>query len=289
MNPCPVYDERQEKIFLFYICVPEDITERDQIKNHKNAAHLCYITSINNGDTWTKPTELDYVIGDWATFAVGPGHGIQRKDGTLIIPAYAYHICTSYCCCYCCCCCTSYSLAFCSVDNGNTWQKVEKLDLESNECQIAEIMDDKREWHLYCNARNCKKNGTSRVEAWNGSNQQAFDRCELSQLRETGSGCQGSVLSFAPKSTTSTWLLHSHPTDKSQRINLGIYLNKSPFSSNGWEKPWIIHQGPSGYSDLCQNENEEDFACLMECGKVDYWEEIVFVEFSLSDVSAEIQ
>lgn len=29
---------------------------------------------------------------DWATFALGPGHGIQLRSGRLLVPAYSYHI-----------------------------------------------------------------------------------------------------------------------------------------------------------------------------------------------------
>uniref|UniRef100_A0A673NEE2 exo-alpha-sialidase n=1 Tax=Sinocyclocheilus rhinocerous TaxID=307959 RepID=A0A673NEE2_9TELE len=82
MNPCPVYERESKTLFLFFTCVPI-------------GARLCYITSQDTGATWSQTEDLtERVIVEkeknWATFAVGPGRGVQMKGGRLIIPAYAY-------------------------------------------------------------------------------------------------------------------------------------------------------------------------------------------------------
>lgn len=294
MNPCPVYERESKTLFLFFICVWGKTTEHHQICTGKNKARLCYVTSKDSGQNWSSTIDLTKsVIGDeignWATFAVGPGHGIQMKSGRLIIPAYVYYI---HCPCFPFCfplCVASHAFAFYSDDCGTTWYYGERISTESCECEMAEI-DQESTSELYCNARSTKGH---RVEALSKSSGEAFDRPHIAwKLKEPWYGCQGSVVSFnAPEEqdnflipNTKTWLLYSHPADRRKRKDLGVYLNKSPFSVSGWSKPWIIHHGPSGYSDLSPCEKPDCFACLMECGKKSELEEIAFVEFSLCDI-----
>ncbi|KAK9955367.1 hypothetical protein ABG768_015249 [Culter alburnus] len=295
MNPCPVYERDSKTLFLFFICIPDGVSEKDQKKEKRNQAKLCYITSKDSGLTWNDITDLKDVISEkeknWATFAVGPGHGVQMKNGKLIIPAYAYRTsfchwaccCLPCCCLSCCglsgCCLTSYAFAFYSVDKGNTWHVGEHVDGESNECQMAEIIDDKGNRKLYCNAR-----GTSgyRVEALSKSDGKDFDKPSSAQeLIETGGGCQGSVLSILSPDQR-TWLLHSHPSDKEERKDLTIYINKSLKDPMQWETLKCINAGPSGYSDLAECEDKNYIACLFECGQKNGTEMIAFTLYKLS-------
>ncbi|KAI1903515.1 hypothetical protein AGOR_G00027990 [Albula goreensis] len=309
MNPCPVYERKSKTIFLFFICVLGKTTEHYQIATGKNAARLCYVTSKDNGQTWSEAEDLtEIVIGDkvrrWATFAVGPGHGIQMESGRLVIPAYVYYI---RCKCVCLpfpCSVQSRSFSFYSDDCGETWHAGRILQSKSCECEMAEIIDRDGRSYLYCNARNTCGH---RVEALSENNGNAFDMPRMAPklVEQTCGGCQGSVIGFpAPHSDyqdevnkedinvpfspdTQTWLLYSHPTNKCNRSDMGLYLNRSPLHTQRWEKPWIIHHGPSGYSDLAPGEGE-NFACLMECGKKSELEEIAFVQFSLADVTEAI-
>ncbi|XP_072518486.1 sialidase-3.1 [Salminus brasiliensis] len=303
MNPCPVYEKESQTLYLFFICVLGTTTEQQQICSGKNKARLCYITSKDQGQNWSKTTDLtESVIGDeignWATFAVGPGHGIQMRSGRLIIPAYVYYIHYR---------CfpfrfplkvQSHALAFYSDDRGSTWQMGERVDVNSCECEMAEIINAENKSYLYCNARSTQGH---RIEALSKNSGDVFNQPHFAQkLVEPHRGCQGSVLSFAPAQlakeeeknhTTSdakTWLIYSHPANRSTRKALGVYLNKFPFSDSGWSQPWIIHHGPSGYSDLTQCGEPERFACLMECGERSELEGIAFLEFTLCDLINQI-
>ncbi|XP_030582033.1 sialidase-3-like [Archocentrus centrarchus] len=154
MNPCPVYDKVNKKLFLFFICVEDSVTEQWQIKWYCNKARLCYITSTDFGETWSGVTDLTdklTEIKDWATFAVGPGHGIQTEDGRLIVPAYAYYSCCRTSCL--CCCCKSNTLSLYSDDSGENWKFGEMFPTKSNECQMAAVYDDNGSSFIYCNAR----------------------------------------------------------------------------------------------------------------------------------------
>ncbi|MEQ2173384.1 hypothetical protein GOODEAATRI_031615 [Goodea atripinnis] len=91
MNPCPVYDRENRKLFLFFICVEGSCTEWWQIDNYCNKTRFCYITSEDLGETCSELTDLtQYLPEHCVTFAVGPGHGLQTKDTRLIVPVYSY-------------------------------------------------------------------------------------------------------------------------------------------------------------------------------------------------------
>uniref|UniRef100_A0A8D3AP97 exo-alpha-sialidase n=1 Tax=Scophthalmus maximus TaxID=52904 RepID=A0A8D3AP97_SCOMX len=306
MNPCPVYEKNNKKLFLFFICICGNATERKQITTGKNKARLCYVSSADDGQTWSQVKDLtESVVGDsvheWATFAVGPGHGIQLENGRLIIPAYAYYV--PYRCC-------SYPIPFTvypralsiySKDFGQTWHVGEMLGKKSLECVMAEIIDHEGRSHLYCNARNSHG---PRCVALSENSGVYFDKPHAApELVEPGLGCQGSVIGFpAPEFVpnddaeskacgtsllspdTQTWLLFVHPTNKASRRDMGVYLNRSPLHSSGWDRPRIIHSGPSGYSDLAYNGDKDQFSCLMECGKESELEQIAFMSFTLNDV-----
>lgn len=310
MNPCPVYEKNTKTLFLFFICVFRHTSESWQIRWGRNKTRLCFIRSSDDGETWSQVTDLtESVIGEkihkWATFAVGPGHGVQLENDRLIIPGYAYYI-------PCRCCCIPipftvhpYALSFYSEDFGQTWQIGKMLQKKSCECEMAEIIDHEGRSHLYCNARrNCTRTGGHRIEALSEDGGVHFDKPYSSSklIEQPTYGCQGSVIGFpAPEfvpnddaeskacSTslvspdTQTWLLFLHPTSKCSRRDLGVYLNRSPLHSSGWDKPRIIHRGPSGYSDLVCSDKDQ-FSCLMECGKQNELEQIAFTSFTLSDV-----
>ncbi|XP_058042334.1 sialidase-3-like [Ahaetulla prasina] len=298
MNPCPVYDAKEGTIFLFFICVKANVSEQYQIKTGRNAARLGYIFSKDGGRTWSQMTDLtEKVIGDdvrdWATFAVGPGHGVQLSSGRLVVPAYTYYIHKRLFGLPLYSGTKPHSFAFYSDDGGKMWLKGHLLQkpLQASECQMAELVDQNNSPVLYCNARS---SDGYRVEAFSRDGGHLFEAPFNSQkLEEVNNGCQGSVVSFpssqlgsesplASSKTFESWLIFSHPTNRKIRADLGIYLNPRPLEENSWKTPWILNTGPSGYSDLavCTGEDPLSFGCLFECGVSMYYEEIAFQLFS---------
>nr|XP_056714563.1 sialidase-3-like [Euleptes europaea] len=314
MNPCPVYEKKNSRVFLFFICVRTHVTEWQQIRSGRNAARLCYISTQDGGHTWSQLTDLTReVIGDdlrnWATFAVGPGHGLQTSSGRLVIPAYTYYI-HKRCFGHSLLCWTKpHCFIFYSDDLGQKWIQGQLLkNLRTTECQVAEVSCRGKSQVLYCSARSPDK---SRVEAFSTDRGDRFEEYFLcKELCEPPNGCQGSVVSFTPtlqsselgriKNTGETthlsgihfpsasvensgsWLVFSHPTNRCKRINLGIYLNTSPLDKGFWKPPWMLYEGPCGYSDLavCEEGPSLLFGCLFECGVSSECEEIAFQLFT---------
>nr|XP_034366005.1 sialidase-3 [Arvicanthis niloticus] len=320
MNPCPVWEKNTGRVYLFFICVRGHVTERFQITWGKNAAHLCFLCSEDDGCSWGEVKDLtEEVFGSvmkhFATFAVGPGHGIQLHSGRLIIPAYAYCISHWFFCFPCSV--KPHSLMIYSDDLGVTWHRGKFIRPQmTGECQVAEVSGTAGNPVLYCNARTSNR---FRAEAFSTDSGGCFQKPTLNpQLYETHSGCQGSVVSFRPLkmpnicqdwsgkdapttqkcpllnssleveegagAPSGTWLLYSHPTSTKKRINLGIYYNQNPLEVNCWSRPWILNCGPSGYSDLAVVEEQGLLACLFECGEKHEYERIDFRLFSDQEV-----
>ncbi|XP_036054471.1 sialidase-3 [Onychomys torridus] len=319
MNPCPVWEQNTGRVYLFFICVRDHVTERRQIMLGKNAARLCFVCSQDTGRSWGEVKDLtEEVIGSevkhWATFAVGPGHGIQLQSGRLIIPAYAYYFSRWFLCFPCSV--KPHSLMIYSDDLGVTWHHGKLIGPQvTGECQVAEVTGRAGNHVLYCSARTPNR---FRAESFSTDYGDCFQKPTLNpQLHEPCTGCQGSVVSFRPLkmlysqdpsgkdapttqkrplldssleleevvgTPSPTWLLYSHPASKRRRINLGIYYNRNPLEVTCWSRPWILHCGPSGYSDLAVVEEQGLFACLFECGKEHECEQIAFCLFSSREV-----
>ncbi|NWR54381.1 NEUR3 protein, partial [Bucorvus abyssinicus] len=289
MNPCPLYDATSDTVFLFCICVKQGKTERCQIWRGCSAARLCFATSPDSGSSWTPLRDVtDEAIGSdlsrWATFAVGPGHGVQLNSGRLVVPAYTYYMHGCLCGLVPLPCCTrQHALVFFSDDGGRSWHKGALVaGGQTGECQVAEIDGgDASQPLLYCNARAPWGCRAVAVSADRGLLFERSRRCK--ELGEPPRGCQGSVVSFtAPTGTDNapTWLLYSHPTDRHCRRDLGIYVNPSPQDGASWWHPWVLHPGPAGYSDLAACPGGV-FGCLFECGTSSSCEEIAFCLFTL--------
>ncbi|XP_030332705.1 sialidase-3 [Strigops habroptila] len=289
MNPCPLYDSTTGTIFLFCICVEQGRSERCQLWSGCSAARLCFATSTDGGRGWTPLRDVtDEAIGAdlsrWATFAVGPGHGIQLDSGRLVVPAYTYYIHRRLCGVLPLPCSTrQHSLVFYSDDNGRRWHKGALVGGQrTGECQVAEINgNDPDVPMLYCSARAPRGCRAVALSTDLGLRFQPPARCRV--LGEPPRGCQGSVVSFpAPRGsgTAPTWLLYSHPIDRHRRRDLGVYVNPSPLDEEGWRHPWVLHEGPAGYSDLAVCAGGV-FGCLFECGTNSACEEIAFCLFTL--------
>ncbi|XP_012517386.1 PREDICTED: sialidase-4 [Propithecus coquereli] len=368
MNPCPVLDAGTGTVFLFFIAVLGHTPEAVQIATGRNAARLCCVSSRDAGLTWGTARDLtEETIGgavqDWATFAVGPGHGIQLPSGRLLVPAYTYRVDRREC--FGKICRTSpHSFAFYSDDHGRTWHCGGLVpNLRSGECQLAVVDGGRAGSFLYCNARSPLG---SRVQALSTDEGTSFLPGELvPPLAETAWGCQGSIVGFpapppnrplgegwsvGPRSPprpaclcpgvqgppaegagdprgghvqlqgrgpgqpgpgpgvggdketcalalpaapatlpqSPTWLLYSHPAGRRARLHMGIRLSRSPLDPHSWTEPWVIYEGPSGYSDLVavgpSPVGALAFACLYESGARTSYDEISFCMFSLREV-----
>uniref|UniRef100_A0A8C0QLV9 exo-alpha-sialidase n=1 Tax=Chelonoidis abingdonii TaxID=106734 RepID=A0A8C0QLV9_CHEAB len=252
MNPCLVYNEVTGNLILFFIAVPGKVSENHQIKTKTSLVHPCQVTSTDNGCSWSPAKDLtETVIGtahkDWATFAVGPGHGLQllNEARSLVIPAYTWAM-------------------------GNFVAKEHAV-----ECQVAGV-HSRGERVVYCNARSSQG---ARVQAVSYNHGMDFDSGQrIEKLVEPPHGCHGSVIGFPSPANVKS----GYPAG---RRNLGVYLNKCPLDLACWIGPTLIFKGLCAYSDLQHMERGPDgsplFCCLFEFGTSSQYKEIIFLMFTL--------
>nr|XP_003418007.1 sialidase-2 [Loxodonta africana] len=284
MNPCPLYDEKTETLFLFFIAILGQVSEQHQLQTRVNVTRLCQVTSTDHGRTWSPVRDLtNTAIGsahrEWATFALGPGHclQLQNKTSSLVLPAYAYrNLCSLRVP-------SPFAFCFLSHDHGDMWERGHFVAQESVECQVAEVGVGEQSV-VYLNARSFRR---ARVQAKSTNDGLDFkDPQPVKKLVEPPNGCHGSIISFpsphAGSASSDTWLLYIHPADPNQRSNLGVYLNKRPLDPEAWSEPFLLATGSCAYSDLQSMgvgpDGSPQFGCLYESNNCD---KIIFLLFTL--------
>lgn len=117
---------------------------------------------------------------------------------------------------------------------------------------------------------------------------------DRSHVTSAGATANPSLCQSAPPNfLTPTWVVYSHPTWTTARKDLGVSLSVFPRDPDSWRGPWVIYEGPSGYSDLAYLELPAAspgsppavaFACLFECGAKTTYDEICFCIFTLYEL-----
>ncbi|XP_068786897.1 sialidase-3 [Struthio camelus] len=200
MNPCPVYEAAGGAVLLLCICVRGRVTEGRQLAAGRCAARLCCAASGDGGRSWAPLRDVTgqaagAELARWATFAVGPGHGVQLAAGRLAVPAYAYYVRRRLCGVPLPCCTRPRALLFYSDDGGRSWRRGEPVPgRPTGECQVAEVTGH-GDTVLYCSARTPRRCRAAALSLDRGSRFGPASRCR--RLREPPGGCQGSVVSFA--------------------------------------------------------------------------------------------
>ncbi|MBI9064121.1 MAG: exo-alpha-sialidase [Marinilabiliaceae bacterium] len=99
--------------------------------------------SDDNGTSWSTPRFISTEVNEagWTTSLAAPGNGMQMRDGTIVIPAYARPVDSSN---------SLNSFIFYSTDHGETWSSSSLLPTGTTECTVIELKDGR----LMLNMRN---------------------------------------------------------------------------------------------------------------------------------------
>lgn len=257
-NPAPVVDYLDPKfpegrLFLFYNI--GDASEHD-IRKGKGLREVLYITSTDNGQTWSEPTNITQYVHkvnqphknpaynfkeDWRTHACTPGHAIQltkgQYAGRLYIPSNhsqgtpqaRFN--------------DNRAQAFYSDDHGKTWKISEPIDLPSSNEAIAVELSDGR---VMQNVR--QQNGASkkRIVAISSDGGHSWDKTYL-DAQLPSPVCQASIIDFRNKDQQNV-LLFSNPNSTQRREKMTVRVSFDDGQS--WPIKREIRSGESAYSDL---------------------------------------
>jgi len=147
MDACIIYNEVQDKIYIFAVKLDDNAFWYN--KADKTNWDLVYVTSDDDGLTWSAETSIASVIDSFADrviFLTGVGSGIVMNDGTIVLPIQSSKVDQSPH--------RMQSGIVYSQDGGLTWEMSQSLLPElSSECNVVEYEDGK----LLINTRNDDK------------------------------------------------------------------------------------------------------------------------------------
>jgi sialidase-1 len=264
-NPAPVVDlydpdYPEGRIFLFYNT--GDVSEQD-MRLGKGTREVHFITSIDQGKTWSKPTNITNQVHfnsstgqahrDWRTNATTPGHALQFKNtpyqGRIYVPANhskgdpikGFNEYRAY--------------GFYTDDHGKHFKVSPDLKTPSSNEAIGVELSDGR---LMLNIREQNGSTKTRLIALSSSAGEKWDT-EFFDNELISPVCQSSVLLF--EGSRDTILLYSGPNSKSKRESMTI---KGSFDEGKtWSLKKEIYSGTSAYSDLVQ-VNKDEIGLLYE-------------------------
>lgn len=269
-------------------------------------SHAYYISSDDEGHTWSKPVDITYAFDqfkpeyNWKVLAPGPGHGIQLTGGRLVVPVWLCQpdpaiaggdhrpscIATIY-----------------SDDHGKTWKRGDIIadngdvavsgDTIRNpsESTITQLADGR----VLINARN-ESSPNRRLVAFSPDGahhwtKPAFDTalfepvCMASTIRlpeNNQSNGKARIVFVNPDSRADPKVIRKRQPVYRPRENLTARLSYDGGST--WPVKKVLHAGGSGYSDLAAGRDGTIY-CIYEIqdGGYNHWQyRVVLRRFNLA-------
>ena len=248
-DPSMILDKQTNTIFLFYNYMDLD--------NQKDIYYLKYISSNDNGKSWSKPVDITNQISkeNWKNDFkfITSGRGIQTKKGTLL---------------HCLVNLQKGTHVFGSNDNGKTWFITETPTSPGDESKIVELNDGS--WMV--NSR-VNKLGYRYSHVSNDNGKTWISKKEESIIDP---GCNGSLIRYSHGEKN--LLLLTNINNKKERKE--IVLRYSIDEGKSWSNPKIIYNGEAAYSSMTVMENG-NLGLFFE---MDNYTKNVFTSISIKDV-----
>lgn len=216
-----------------------------------------YMRSEDDGQTFSKPVEITYAFDSfrpaypWKVLATGPGHGIQLRNGRLLVPiwlstgtgGHAHR--------------PSVTSTLYSDDSGKTWSHGDIAVPDTpefvfpNETAAAQLSDGRVMLNVRTEAKSHRRTVVTSPDGATHWSTPRFD----SQLVEPI--CFGTLLSlggkrliFANPDNLETAGGPGAPGKNRDRKNLTVQFSDDDGTT--WKAKRVIEAGWSGYSDLAQ-------------------------------------
>jgi Neuraminidase (sialidase) len=234
-NPVAIVDHKTGVIHFLY-CV--------------EYARCYYMRSGDDGKTFSRPVDITATFEkfrreyDWKVLATGPGHGIQLKNGRLLVPVWLStgtggHAHRPSC----------VSVIY-SDDQGKTWQRGEIVVRHPNPVNPSEtVAVQLSDGRVMLNIRHETRPGFRGVslskDGATGWSKLRFDR----QLPEPV--CMGSIvrLSTRPQDDKNR-ILFANPHNAKDRERRNLTVKLSYDEGRTWPVARALEPGRSGYCDL---------------------------------------
>lgn len=219
--------------------------------------------SDDDGQTFGKPVEITEAIVPlkknypWIVVATGPGHGIELKNGRLLVPiwlstgegGHAHRpsaVSTLY-----------------SDDSGKTWKVGDIVTkhpelTNPSETVAVELADGSVMFNIRSEAKERRRAVVVSKDGATGWSKPRFDDALIDPV------CMASILRLGPPEKKQ--ILFANPNDAKQRKNLTLRLSED--DGKTWPANAIIDSGTSGYCDLALGA-DGTILCIYERGSTD--------------------
>jgi sialidase-1 len=232
---------------------PVAIADRDGTVHFLHCIHYArcfYLRSADDGATFSKPVEITSAFEEfrreynWNVIATGPGHGIQLRNGRLVVPVWLSIVSSVY-----------------SDDHGTTWKRGDFIPntlTNMSETVPVELQDGRVMFNIRSEAPEHRRAVSFSKDGATGWTKPVFDE----NLKEPV--CMGSIIRIPSKA-----ILFANPDyldpekPRSERRNLTIKLSND--EGKTWAVSKVLDPGRSGYSDLAAGRDGSIF-CLYERG-----------------------
>jgi sialidase-1 len=231
------------RVYLFYNYGPAGIgfnsaASGSNSATDPNSLHIQYVTSDDNGVTWSALTDLNPQVKDpsWGSLFASSGHGIQLSSGRLVQPM-VYRDSAG----------TDHAADIYSDDHGATWHTGGTAAVNVNESKAIErstgtVTQDMR-----------NNSGGARWWANSSDGGKTFGTAAATSLIDPG--CNADQISYLKPTdvnstshdplTTATALFSNNPSTSS-RSNLTVQLSTDDGAT--WPHAALLVSGTAGYS-----------------------------------------
>jgi sialidase-1 len=230
-NPTVVQDRKTKEIFLFYAL------------NDKNVStQVFYKSSTDDGLSWSSAKEVTSSFTEnayeWTFHLPGPGHGIQLKNGRLMVQVWhrrsikfaaaerKYGVNCLY-----------------SDDHGKTWKA--GGDTPAGELNESQIVEQKNGDVLLIGRTITGRSGSYQAKVWSNDKGISWTQQLEYDAALTGKVCDIGLIGYSLKSKV---LLVTQPADAKKRKDLTVRLSKD--EGKTWSVSKLLEEGGATYSDL---------------------------------------
>jgi len=270
---------------------PDDVTYNNPVAaaDHKTGAihflfcleyaRCFYMRSDDDGATFTKPVEITSTFEsfraryDWRVIATGPAHGIQLKNGRLIVPVWLSlgtegngHG-------------PSVTSVVYSDDHGKTWRSGEIIGLDTpelinpNETVAVQLADGRVLFNMRSVSKANRRAVSFSRDGATGWSKAVFDRqlaepicmASIARLSEKPNSVRNRIIFANPDNLTRADGRDT-PGVGRDRKNLAIKLSYD--EAQTWPVSKTLEPGPSAYSDLAVGRDGTIF-CFYEAAGAD--------------------
>ena len=248
-DPSMIFDKKTKKIYLFYNYM--------NLEKDKDVYYLKYVTSLDNGITWSQPIDITDQISkpEWKNDFkfITSGRGFQTRDGALL---------------HCLVNLQNGTHVFGSNDHGKTWYIAEAPISLGDESKIVELNDGS--WLVNSRVNN------KGIRYSHISKNQGKSWTTRPEINLIDPGCNASLVKYDYGNyINSDLLLLSNINNQSTREE--IVIRHSLNGGETWSEPRIIYAGSAAYSSMTVLNNGE-IGLLFER---DNYSKNVFTKFSL--------